>query len=384
MMGSRHLPARDMVLLPLISALTIILMLGAAEALARVFWPQQLHDKCELHDPRLGSVFKPNCSSRIKTAEGPWVTNHYNNCGYRTEESCGPKAPGQLRVAVLGTSISRGYLVPYQDTFAARATRELERRCRRPIDFQNLAGGGTGSLSLDNLYLRIPSALALKPDVLVLTLAPFDLEEMRPPPSARSAEPQAKDWLRWRLTAQLMRLDSALRSESRAFLVAQHLLYQNLDSYLPLFLKHGDEADYLRPPFTPAWQQRFRQLDTDLGQVADRIRAARVPLLVVFVPLRAQAALVKWPALPPGVDPHAIGRAIGAIAAKHGLLYSDLTDTIAARPNPADLYYPVDTHPTSAGHKVIAQAVVSALLHDIPALGPCEEVQAADYRRSPR
>ena len=39
-------------------------------------------------DPVLGTRFVPNCKARYKSGEGPWAENDYNECGYRSKESC--------------------------------------------------------------------------------------------------------------------------------------------------------------------------------------------------------------------------------------------------------------------------------------------------------
>jgi hypothetical protein len=63
--------------------------------------------------------FKPNCTSQVKLAESGWITNHYNECGYRSDDPCGLKGTETLRVAIIGASISWGYYVPFKDSFGA-------------------------------------------------------------------------------------------------------------------------------------------------------------------------------------------------------------------------------------------------------------------------
>ena len=84
------LPRRDIVLLPLISMLTLLCMLAGAEVITRIVWPEQIVNSCQVPDPSLGFRYRPNCSSTMKSAEGPWYTNDYNECGYRSAASCGP------------------------------------------------------------------------------------------------------------------------------------------------------------------------------------------------------------------------------------------------------------------------------------------------------
>src|ERR1700733_9444277 len=86
-----RLPRRDLVILPLLSILTIAFLLVGSEVGARHFFPESAGgDPCRVSDPTIGFKYRPNCTSRVKSAEGPWVMNHYNDCGYRTQQSCGP------------------------------------------------------------------------------------------------------------------------------------------------------------------------------------------------------------------------------------------------------------------------------------------------------
>ena len=136
------LPRRDYILLPLLSFLTIVLMFAASEMFTRLFWVQHKSFNCVIEDPVEGDRFKPNCTERTKLVEGPWVTYSYNDCGYRSITSCGPKPAGAIRIAITGSSMSQALHVPYEDTFFDRASRELASRCGRPVDVQNLGVPG--------------------------------------------------------------------------------------------------------------------------------------------------------------------------------------------------------------------------------------------------
>lgn len=59
-------------------------------------------DSCRVADANIGFANRPGCISRMKNAESSWETNQYNDCGYRTKESCGPKPAGTIRVALVG------------------------------------------------------------------------------------------------------------------------------------------------------------------------------------------------------------------------------------------------------------------------------------------
>jgi len=359
-----RLPRRDYIILPLLCLFTALLMLGMAEAASRIVFVQQEKDVCMLADPVMGTRFEPNCVSHVKSAEGPWVTNSYNACGFRTPQPCGPTPPGNVRIAVLGSSFAQGYLVPYQETFAARASEELERRCKRPVEFQNLASIG---YVWQRLAIRADEALPLKPDAAVIVFVPFDLQQPEQASEA-NAKPDAGE-------SMMERLELLLRS-SRAVVAAEHFMFSRPDLYVPLYLHYGDRADFLRQPLSPAWQHRLDDFDRLLGGIADKYHAANVPLLLAYVPQQAQAELLAAGHTPPGVDPSAFGRLIGEVAARHGINYVDLSQVVEHMPDVGRLYYAVDGHLSPQGHAVLAQQVAAALQHDLPAFAHCASAAA--------
>jgi SGNH hydrolase-like domain, acetyltransferase AlgX len=358
--SSWRLPRRDYVILPLLCLATILVMFGIAEGASRLMFAQHERDACMVHDPVLGTRFRPNCTSHVKAAEGPWVTNSYNACGYRTPQSCGPKPAGGVRVAVLGSSIAQGYLVPYQETFAARAAEELTRRCGEPVEFQNLASIG---YVWERLALRADEALTLHPDAAIIVMIPFDLQQTDPGEGIGPAPKPAPE-------GPMKRLDSLMKN-SRALVAAQHYLFSRPDLYTQFYLRYGDRADFLRVPLTPKWQRRVDEFDTLLGGIAAKYHAAHVPLLLVYVPQRAQATLLAAHQAPPGVAPYAFGRTIGEIAARHGVDYLDLSTAFSRIPQAASLYYPVDGHLTGKGDAVLAAQLAAALQRRLPEFAAC-------------
>jgi hypothetical protein len=115
--------------MPLIFVMTILVLLVAGEVSARMIYKQDdAVEPCEYQVPT-GSRYRPMCSSRTKVWEGPWITQHFNACGYRSAEPCALRPPGSLRVVVVGSSTARGALVDYEESFAARASAVLSSKC---------------------------------------------------------------------------------------------------------------------------------------------------------------------------------------------------------------------------------------------------------------
>lgn len=345
------LPRRDLWLLPLIVLLTVCVPVGGAELASRLVWPQQLTNSCRLTDPDVGVRYRPNCTTRMKTSEGPWYVSAYNDCGYRSDASCGPLPAGHRRIALLGSSLSEGYLVPYRQSIAARIETDLTKRCGAPVEVQNLGAlAGFG----EQLLLRMDEALRLHPNAVLLVVAPFDLQEDMVP-SVGHSPPKAS--LPERVVQTL--------KDSRALEMTQHYLFRDPSIYLPLYLRYGDRADFLRPPFSEKWRERLAILDKVVAGLSARAQHAGVPFVLAFIPQEAQVALMApGRSVPPGVDPAALPAAIGAIAASHGAAFIDTSLGLRSDPAPEHFYYTVDGHLSGEGQPAVGTYIAQRLAAD--------------------
>lgn len=375
-----QLPRRDIFLLPAISILTIVVMLLGSEGLCRVIWPEQVDDPCLVPDSHFHVRFRPNCKSRTKPAEGPWSDNSYNECGYRTLESCGPKPAGTIRVAVIGASFSFGYGSPYSDIYTTLTANALARQCGRKVEFQNL---GIANGSLSDIYRRLDEALALKPDLLLLVAGEGEVtkeiddkdfagEDVQPTLQRSAVQvnaPQVSS------TESLRHQIFVLMKQSRVALMLQHFMYQDPDTYSKLYLAYGDKADFLRPPFSQRWRQRFSNFDRVLTKMDERAQAASVPMALMISPTQAQLALANshpWP----GVDLRAFPNEVSDIAAQHKIYAIDLLPAFTKRSDFRSLIYTADGHPAPQGQHVIAQVLDDKLLSSgIDAFSGCRQLQ---------
>ncbi len=358
------LPRRDLFLLPLISVLTILFMVTATEMVARAAITTQEDDACLVPDQRLGLKYKPNCVSKIKSFESPWVINRYNACGYRTDAPCGPAPAGVRRVVLLGSSVAQGYLVPQRDTFATRTAEALTRRCGAPVEVQDLGGY---LVFWTRVLNRVDDALALKPDAVMLQVSTYDLE--RPDEGEGAATGHEPGPRRDNLLLQL----HSLVNGSAAWGVVQHFLFQNVDLYLSLYLRSGNKAAYLHEPLNPFWRGQMEHYDQMVGTIADRFHAAGIPMALVFVPQRAQAELAAKSSVPPGIHPYVINRELARIAARHGVAFIDTTAAVTSAPSVTSLYYAVDGHLDANGHIRVAPAIVDGITADLPPFQDCRQ-----------
>jgi hypothetical protein len=358
-----RLRLRDYLILLLISGATVLALGILAEESARFLFPTR-SDTCK--SPSSGTDFVPNCTSFQKIAEGPFVVNHYNECGYFSAESCGPKPPNALRVAVIGSSISRGYGVPYAESFAARTTVELSKRCRRPVEFQNLgmAWPEPAADVRNHFSGRINDAFELSADVIMFVVSAWDMWKFRSDSVALTMPDQAqfKGLPFYDLLHAMAETFRELREGSRAVLVLRHLIDLDSDTFVRGYLSNGDESDYLRRPLTKAWLARLNFIDLLLKELSSKAAEKGVPVIVVFVPPAAQVILATHSNVDFGLDPFALDREIAAIAAKNGADYIDLLEQMRQARHPLDMYYLVDGHPNALGHAAIAAAAESGLL----------------------
>jgi hypothetical protein len=357
---SGGLPVRDLWLLPLLSAMTLLVMLAGAEVVARFSWPEQGANDCRVPDRALGFRYRPGCSSRMKSAEGPWYTNDYNACGYRSAAACGRVPTGTRRIALIGSSISEGYFVEYPNSIAARLEADLTGMCGAPVEVQNLAAIGYNGR---RLVLRMEEALTLQPAAILLVVAPFDfLDQDREDPDQNptdvtAAQPPGEHALAQRLFE--------MAKYSRALTTARSLLFANNPSlYAGLYLHNGDKADFLRPPFTAAWQERLRRFDLLMSKLAERAHAADIPFMLSFVPNQAEVSLAAAPSVYPMVDPEALPNALAAIAERHGVRFVDNLKALQRVPRPGSLYYQVDGHPSGRGQPLIAHDIARHYIAD--------------------
>ncbi len=346
----------DILLLPLISLATIIFLLVGGELLARDLWSAQVENACAIPDAE-STRFKANCSSQMKLAEGPWYTNRYNECGYRSDSSCAAKAAGVRRLVLIGSSIAEGLYIPYDETIGAALGREMTRLCGAPVDMQNMGVAGHFGRAITK---SIPEALSLHPDGMVLVLMPYDLysiAESMLVPAAKQATARSRP-------SPLGSVNEEIKA-SRALLVVEHYLFRNEAFYVPLYLKNGDKADFLRTPLSAAWRERLHLFDQMLQGIAEKTMAAQVPLWVAYVPQQAQLALMAdhmaATNVAPNVDPYALQKGLEEIAANHGARFIDGSLALLGVGKPADLFYQVDGHPNGRAQTLVGRRIATEL-----------------------
>ena len=368
--------------MPLLVISTIVLLFAVCELTARHFFSSEDRDTCVMANAVSGSMYLRSCTSRMKASEGPWVVNQYNDCGYRSKQSCGPKPAGSTRIALIGSSVVDGLFVDYDHTLGGRAEAVLTARCRRPVEMQAL---GRLQCSLGCMYHRIDEALALKPDVLILAVSPYDIEitsrsdvaDRDKPMMAMAHEADVQQ------NKILIRRVQMFLKNSRTTVAAEHYLFEDPASYLRLYMLYGDKADFLRQPFTAAWEQRLQNVDLLLGDMAQKAKVANVPFVLLEMPDEPQGQVVSLRQPLPGIDATALNQRLGEMAARHGIAYIDPLHAFRHAPRASDLFFVVNGHLNGNGYGYISSVLVDQLTSGFHPLLPGCSVAAQQAATAP-
>ncbi|MET0375383.1 MAG: hypothetical protein ABW128_14155 [Rhizorhabdus sp.] len=339
---------RDVILLPLLALATAALFVVPAELVVRKMYPDYEHDRCvRLVGTQPHGV--PNCQSRSKAAEGPWVENRYNECGYRSPAHCGRKPVGVTRIAVLGSSTGSGWLVPEQDSLTGRLGRELTSACGRPVETQNLAVEG---LPLKDLANSAREALKLNPDALVLVITSYDLQAASTKPASnRKLARKAIDWFNdamGNLALFHMARAAVLSRESE---YASHVVAQHKD----------------RTKLTSDVAGGAAVLAEQMDQIAKLNPGHKVPIILTFAPDRAE--VIDSRLSPDRSTPASL--IMKKVAEEKGVYYTNTLDFTPKQVPTALMYYVVSYHPNSTGSLYLTHAVEHGIRQAMPPLRAC-------------
>ena len=270
------LPRRDWLLLPLVVILVASALLGISDVVANAMFPEQGKYTCA--NGSQPPLQKANCVAYFKNAEGPMVEYRFNECGYRSSKSCGAKPRNTVRVVLIGTSITLGLYVPTGETFAARIETALNQMCDRPVEVQNM--GTLTDLSSQPELAR--KALELYPDVIVLTVVPYDVETLRVPTEqpGPSAEPAARG-----IRPLWARLSVRIR-DIKVVYAAAHFMLLDKDALYRTYLNAGGSRGVMTVPPPPSSVRKYEAFAAVLDRIEATLKGSGVPLLVQAVPNR--------------------------------------------------------------------------------------------------
>jgi hypothetical protein len=388
---------RDWILLPFAGILAVALLGFSSEVLARFLFPassQGFSDCFVKDDPSGDAPAKPNsvCSERI-VESGYTAEYKFNSRGNRAGMELRPKTPGTYRIVMIGSSFAMGLFVPREKTFAALLPAALSQRTGRKVELYNEATGGKfrgGPFPAAGAPMQINEALSASPDLILWIVTSNDFLTASPDETATSGglenahapdERPASVLDRDKLTANVDALMEKLRNrfdQARAALMLKHFLLKDetQDKYVASYLQNEDDAGFLKSKPGAKWERLEQSFAREAVAYEAQAKAAGVPLVAVFIPNRAQTAMISMTKRPEGYDPYRLDQELGGIVTSHGGTYLDILPDYRTIPNPEQNYFPVDGHPDANGHAVIAQFLAKELTHGaVPALTANSERQ---------
>lgn len=361
---------RNWIILPILSLLTIGVLAGSLEFIARrVLYRFGSSRPCLVLNKSTGIHGVPNSVCWEKTSEGPLVEYRFNACGHRSTVPCGPKPTGALRIVLIGSSFVMGYGVPYEQTFALRLQEDLRALTGRRLEVDN---HGLEWGAPHNVDSRFGEALAAEPDLILWAVTPFDVKSVFTSLTNPAGFDEPRSLSRrgpathFQGSIGKTMLDGLTRApehvtRSSSAMLLRHLLYESQSQYMRSCLMNTDNWGFLLKPEPPRWTERWQAFAAYIADMADRARGVGVPFVVTALPERAEALLISSGTSPPNLDPFAFGGKLRSLVENHSGVYLDLLSGFRHVPGAERLYYPVDDHLDGQGHAVVAGLLAAQL-----------------------
>jgi hypothetical protein len=373
------LPRRDWILLPILSLLTVCLLAGLVELCGHEMFARisTVGENClVVSDPSNGARGIPNCVIWEKIAEGKLTEYRFNSSGYRNNADFGPKSPGTYRIVMVGTSVAAGFRVPQGQTIGALLPAELSRRTGRKVEVYNEALPWRTPRSISRIFNE---ALAANPDMILWIVSPLDIAT---PKYEAGSVTQDGTWNFIKTAFDTKSFNASMAAifgHTKTATLLKEFLYESPSQYVRSSLMGTDyKKEFLQSESSAEWDTELKEFDSSAASIAGQARKAGIPLVVVLVPDRTQAALIsmtgEWPK---GFDPYKVGNEVSSIIVSHGGTYIDILPEFRTVPNPQLGYFALDGHPNPLGHAMIARFLTNKLADAaIPALSATAKPQA--------
>jgi lysophospholipase L1-like esterase len=159
-----------------LAAVAVCVALGVCELGARLIFPPP---PIASREPQIGYLYDPEIRYVMAPSQKGWIDDGpttINSLGFRGSEVAVPKPPGRFRVVFIGDSLTLGWGVADNETFAARLERLLhERFGNRDLDVVNLGVGGYDTRQEVTVLARNVSRL--EPDLVLVGFYSNDVPE---------------------------------------------------------------------------------------------------------------------------------------------------------------------------------------------------------------
>jgi hypothetical protein len=390
------LPRRDWIVLPLLGLMTVLLLAGLTEGIARQIYPVLGHEMFDCikgkSSPVAGTQGVPNAVCSGSVNDSPFTEYRLNSCGHRMGIECGVRPSSSFWIVMLGTSFTVGEGVPVEKGFPSLLPEKLARLTDRQVQVYN-----------EGMFSEVPyvfapymdTVLAAKPDVILWILTPHDIGEESatlsgdpiPEPGVKNLPPPIADAEVHASMEGCLHSILSIRKAAGAvsdfrknclamdtphwasMVLLKHLLYENQGLYVKSYLKNDMKAGFLKTQPSAGWQEALHRFEIDDQIIESQAKAGGTQIVAVLIPNRAQAAMISMGEWPEGFDPYKLDNELRAIITSHGGTYVDILPDFRGLPNPEQYYFPVDAHPNREGHVMIADILARELTSGaVPAL----------------
>jgi lysophospholipase L1-like esterase len=268
-------------------------------------------------DPLIGHEHAPNRQARLMG-----VDFRTNAQGQRDREYSFERVPGKLRIAMLGDSLTVGWGVPVEDTFAKRVERMY---AAAGIDAEVINFGVGNYNTVQEVQAFLATGHRYRPDVVVLNYFVNDAELLEP---ARSP-------------SSLMRACYAC-----VFLAGRG------DAVVRQFLGGMDWAQYYLSLYGDGTSKGWLEAKAAIGRLAEATKASGVKLVIVNLPELHD------------VKNYRFGRVTDLMrqaAEENGAVFVDVLPAMVDQQSSKLWVTPPDPHPNSYANELIAKALFAAL-----------------------
>ena len=307
-----------------------------------------------------------------------------NSLGFRDDEIDKNFPADGIRIMVIGNSVTFGYGVDVNETYARQLKRMLNAR-GDGVRYDVINGSGQGSSVREKLEFLEKTGLGLGLDAVVLGLSASNLavEKGGAADAGRidlTAPPKpAVSWKK-KLMGAPLRIHILLSQHSVA--------YMSFDRYVrwTLFrvgLMKKNKSDDAGPLFAygfgsgPLTEQElcYRNLDESLGKIKSLLDGRGIPFFIVAIPSRFEISDLPLDN-PRGIEKKAIrivpGRRFREMADRHLIPYGDMTPIFSALREKEEreglpflpLYITADyVHLDPGGHKAVAEEIAGDFIN---------------------
>lgn len=328
----------------------------ACELGARMLFPKPPEPA---RSPQLAHLYDPEIRYVMAPSQQGWIEDSFirvNALGFRGPEVVVPKPSGRFRIVVIGDSLTLGWGVADDETYAARLERLLRDRLpAHDLDVINLGVGGFNTRQAVTWLERNERRLA--PDLVLVGFYSNDV-----PDALEDGLSGTRVAAKNPVSGQVMRMNPApsdagwwdrqLR-KSRALYVAGRAFNRMRGAGEWGMSRFSMEIDMLEGKSSSELERAWALV----GQQFERLRSlaseGRFAVGVVVLPCKEQV-MGRYPQA-------AFQKKVTSLARPLGFQVIDPLPLLAqTRGGADDLYIPYDrNHPSASGHRLIAEAIAN-------------------------